>query len=238
MNILLTGGDGYIGGHLKPYLEDNGHYIELYDGNILDFEIDTYGCHEMVIHLAALAGVKESMEKPEEYYEVNVKGFGKVLHDCRIKRVKLLYASSSSAAEWWTSPYAITKKINEEMASPTNFIGFRPHTVYPGRPDMLYSQLKRDPKSIKYINRYHTRDFTHIEDLCSGILTLVENYDIIEDKVVDIGTGHSISVLVLARMMGWDGEVRGEPTPNESINTKADTTTLRKLGWEPKHTIL
>ena len=236
--ILLTGATGYIGRHLKPYLEDRGYDVDSYEGDIRTFEIDEWGCIDMVIHLAALTGVRKSVECPEDYYSVNVKGFRKVFNECKIKRKKLLYASSSNAAEWWTNPYAMTKKINEELASVTSFIGFRPHTVYPGRNDMLYAKLKKNPNSIEYINRYHTRDFTHIEDLCSGILTLVENYDIIEDKVVDIGTGHSISVLVLAQMMGWDGEIRETFTPLERIHTKADTTTLRKLGWEPKHTIL
>jgi len=241
--IILTGGEGYIGSHLNIYLKSKGYDVELYEGDILDFKLEEDRRVDMVIHLAALTGVRASLEQPEEYYRVNVKGFSKVMHECRLERVKLLYASSSNAAEWWSNPYAVTKKINEELACvpsvtpSSDCIGFRPHTVYPGRPDMLFDQLMNDPNQIEYINTSHTRDFTHINDLCSAVLTLVENYSIIEDKVVDIGSGEAVSVLDVARAFGWDGIRRSSPTPHERVNTQADTTTLRKLGWEPKHYI-
>jgi nucleoside-diphosphate-sugar epimerase len=242
LNILLTGADGYIGSHLKPYLEDNGHYVIEYEGDISDFTLPfdggVVGYCDMVIHLAALVSVLGSLKNPDEYYKVNVKGFKKVIEECVAAKCKLIYTSSSNAMQWWTNPYAATKKINEELASDFNFIGVRPHNIYPGRSDMLYTELVNDPTSVKYINGKHYRDFTHINDFCSAILTLVENYSIIDDKIVDIGRGDSVSVLEVAESLGWNGEVRDTPTPNEQEKTLANTTLLKSLGWKPRHNIL
>lgn len=235
----MTGADGYIGSHLKPYLRKQGHNVTNYNKDIRDFRnIDCMNI-DMVIHLAALTGVRNSFDKQEEYYDTNVNGTRAIFKACAITDTSVIYASSSNAKEWWTNPYAVTKKIMEEIA-PKNSIGVRPHTVYPGRPDMLYDQLKKDPKSITYINGYHLRDFTHIEDFCSGLFTLLKNYDIIvpTKRIIDIGTGKAESVLEVARSMGWDGDVRTIETPKEREVTEADITTLTELGWEPKHSIL
>lgn len=239
MNILLTGSDGYIGSHLSPYLTSQGYNMSSYDRDIKDFKnMDLLGI-DMVIHLAALTGVRNSFDKQEEYYDTNVNGSRAIFKACESTNTKLIYASSSNAKEWWTNPYAVTKKIMEEIA-PKNSIGVRPHTVYPGRPDMLYDQLKRDPKSITYINVLHLRDFTHIKDFCSALCTLIEKYDIIvyNKPIVDIGTGQAVSVLQVALSMGWDGERRTDSTPKEREVTEADITTLTELGWSPKYNIL
>ena len=232
--ILLTGADGYIGSHLKPFLEDKAYDVKSYDGDIRNFvELDLSGI-DMVIHLAALTGVRSSFDKQEEYYDTNVNGTRAIFKACDAHDVPIIYASSSNAAEWWTNPYAVTKKITEEIA-PSNSLGIRPHTVYPGRPDMLYYQLKHCPQDIKYINGKHFRDFTHIEDFCSALLTLMVNYSIIEDRVVDIGNGHAQRVLDVAKKFNWKGEVRIDPTPKEREVTIANTTLLKSLGWSPKY---
>jgi len=149
-----------------------------------------------------------------------------------------MYASSSNAYEWWTNPYATTKKINELDGH--DFVGFRPHTVYPGREDMMYHRMTEDPESVEYINGYHERDWTHIEDLCSAICTLIENYDIMKGKVQDIGTGESINLKeVAAKLMPYrTPEIRAENPKTERIKTCADITKLKELGWEAKHRVV
>jgi nucleoside-diphosphate-sugar epimerase len=191
----------------------------------------------MVIHLAALTGVRNSFDKQEEYYDVNVNGSKAVFYACRRNNVPVIYTSSSNAEEWWTNPYAVTKKIMEEVA-PKNSLGVRPHTIYPGRKDMLYWKLENTPEKIGYINGTHTRDYTHIKDFCAGLFTLIENYDIIDYKIVDIGTGNPIRVLDLADSFGWEGLIRLSNTPKERKDTMADTTLLTELGWKPKHKII
>ena len=192
----------------------------------------------MVIHLAALVGVRKSLDEQEEYWDVNVNGTKAVFDWCKEHNAKCLYASSSNAIEWWTNPYATTKKVNEHDGK--DFVGFRPHTVYPGREDMLYDRMINKPHSVKYINGRHERDWTHIEDVCSGLFTLIENYDIIVGKVVDIGTGESINLKeVAAKLMPYKTpEIRFENPPHERIRTCADTTILKELGWNPEHRIV
>ena len=228
--ILMTGSDGYIGSHLKPYLESKGYKIIPYQGDIRSFDVpNPDNLPDMVIHLAALTGVRKSIEMPEEYFEVNVVGTREVFMVCAEFDIPVMFASSSNAKEV-TNPYAETKLINELERTP-NSVGFRPHTVYPGRQDMLYQSLKRG--DVKYINGGHYRDFTHIEDLCSALFTIIKNYGILAGKVIDIGTGSTVSVLKVAEAMGYDGEVIYEETPNERTITHADISELTELGWNP-----
>lgn len=257
----MTGCDGYIGSHLKPYLEENGHDVSVYAYDIHHIDTSYLRGIDMVIHLAAMTGVRDSFEKQEEYYYENVEGTKAVFRACRLTDTRVIYASSSNAKEWWTNPYAVTKKINEET-SPQNSIGIRPHTVYPGRPDMLYGMLTNDVESVEYINGHHYRDFTHIEDFCSATFTIIENYDIIVSKnksvieerinsgekplysrvvdkrvIIDIGTGMGQRVLDVAKTFGWKGEVRTDPTPKEREVTIANTDILTHYGWKPEHLI-
>lgn len=227
--ILLTGSDGYIGSHLKPYLESKGLEVIPYVGDIREFDLPEDQQIDLVIHLAALTGVRRSLEQPEEYFEVNVKGTREVFFTCSSNDIPLLFASSSNAKEV-TNPYAETKYINEVERIP-NSIGFRPHTVYPGRPDMLFQSLLA--KKVTYINGNHYRDFTHVDDLCSALFTIMENYGKLKGSVVDIGTGVPVSVVKVANALGFDGEVVYRETPNERIMTDANITALTELGWKP-----
>jgi len=229
MKILMTGSDGYIGSHLKPHLESKGYEVDEYQGDILEFNIDDTNIPDMVIHLAALTGVRKSIEMPDQYYEVNVMGTREVFMVCQEYGVPVLFASSSNAKEV-TNPYAETKLVNE-LERPDNSVGFRPHTVYPGRQDMLFETLKRG--DVTYINGGHYRDFTHIDDLCSAIYTIAENYGILKGSVIDIGTGKTVSVLKVAEAMGYDGEVVYVETPSERSLTCANIAELTELGWKP-----
>jgi nucleoside-diphosphate-sugar epimerase len=233
MKILMTGSDGYIGSHLTPYLESKGHEIDEYRGDILDFIIEDTNLPDMVIHLAALTGVRKSIEMPDQYFEVNVMGTREVFMACGEYDIPVLFASSSNAKEV-TNPYAETKMINEIDRIP-NSIGFRPHTVYPGRQDMLFETLKRG--NVTYINGGHYRDFTHIDDLCSAVFTIVENYGILKGTVIDIGTGKTVSVLKVAEAMGYAGEVVYVETPSERSLTCANIAELTELGWKPEKDI-
>ena len=232
--ILMTGTDGYIGSHLKPYLEFKGYRVIAYQGDIRNFDVpNPDNLPDMVIHLAALTGVRKSIEMPKEYFDVNVIGTREVFMVCDELSIPVLFASSSNAKEV-NNPYAETKAINE-TERPIHSVGFRPHTVYPGRQDMLFESLKRG--DVKYINGGHYRDFTHIDDFCSALFTIIKNYGKLEGKVIDIGTSKPVSVLKVAEAMGFDGEVRYEMTPNERALTGAYIAELTELGWKPEKDI-
>ena len=150
-----------------------------------------------VIHLAAQAGVRYSIENPGEYIQSNLVGFSHVLEGCRHHEIKhLVYASSSSvyggntnlpfkesqAVNHPVSLYAATKKANELLAHSYSHLygmpatGLRFFTVYGpwGRPDMapmLFAKAILESKPIRVFNNGKMRrDFTYIDDIVEGII--------------------------------------------------------------------
>ncbi|MFT5706880.1 MAG: UDP-glucuronate 4-epimerase [Oceanospirillaceae bacterium] len=152
---------------------------------------------DRVIHLAAQAGVRYSIENPMAYVDSNLVGMATILEGCRQQRVAhLVYASSSSvygmnekipfaeddAVDHPVSLYAATKKSNELMAHSYSHLyqipvtGLRFFTVYGpwGRPDMapfLFTDAIVNDRPIKVFNQGNMlRDFTYIDDIVEGIL--------------------------------------------------------------------
>lgn len=226
MRIIMTGADGYIGSHLIKKLEENNEVI-VYEGDIEQFQIKSLMMPgDIVLHLAALTGVRTSIEDPEKYWRVNVRGSKKVFEEAERNYVGVVYFSSSNAKEWWTNPYAATKKACEEIA-PSNAVGIRPCTVWPGRPDMLYQKLQNN--EVDYINVMHQRDFIHIDDFCEIVTHIVENWMDFQGQVIDVGTGRLTSVIDVAEKFGFDGERRFLETPNERPQNRADNSIIRSF---------
>ncbi|MDR2750689.1 MAG: SDR family NAD(P)-dependent oxidoreductase [Clostridiales bacterium] len=155
----------------------------------------------VVIHLAAQAGVRYSIENPQAYIDSNITGFFNILEACRNNRIeRLVFASSSSVygnqqktpfsetdnVDHPVSLYAATKKSNELMAFTyshlygINAAGLRFFTVYGpyGRPDMAYFDFTKRILGnipIKVFNNGDLyRDFTYIDDIVDGITALME----------------------------------------------------------------
>ncbi|WP_159011025.1 SDR family NAD(P)-dependent oxidoreductase [Bradyrhizobium sp. S69] len=156
---------------------------------------------ERVIHLAAQAGVRHSIDRPHAYVEANLEGFANVLEGCRHNQCgHLLYASSSSVygantkvpfsiedkTDRPVSFYAATKKANEQMAYSYSHLyhlpvtGLRFFTVYGpwGRPDMaifLFTKAILEGAPIRLFNHGKMRrDFTHIDDVTRIVLRLID----------------------------------------------------------------
>jgi len=156
----------------------------------------------IVVNLAAQAGVRYSMERPEAYMDSNVIGFFNLLEACRQYPVEhLVYASSSSVyganekkpfstSDKTDNPvsfYAATKKTNEIMAYTYSYLygipatGLRFFTVYGpyGRPDMAYYSFTKsilDGRLIKIFNNGDSyRDFTYIDDIVKGMEYILSN---------------------------------------------------------------
>lgn len=240
MKILLTGWQGCVGSALSLHLKNEGYEVEHFEGDIRDWDnwvtyIGTFW--DALIHLAAIPGVRKSFEIPEEYYDHNVNGTRNALSFSRHFVGKHLYASSSNAYEWWGNPYAATKKMCEVIAADhPNVKGMRFHTVWPGRDDMLFKKLSRG--EVSYINANHYRDWIHVEDLCNAILTILNKWDKIDKKVLDIGTGTTFNVLEMAEeVFNWTGEIRYENPMGERVKTQADMQYLYDLGWKPERDI-
>jgi UDP-glucuronate 4-epimerase len=156
---------------------------------------------DRVIHLAAQAGVRYSLENPHAYIDANLQGFINILEGCRHNDVAhLAYASSSSvyggnelmpfsehqSVDHPVSLYAATKKANELMAHTYSHLydlpttGLRFFTVYGpwGRPDMalfLFTNAIRKGVPIDVYNKgAMVRDFTYIDDIVEGVIRVLD----------------------------------------------------------------
>lgn len=156
---------------------------------------------DRVIHLAAQAGVRYSLQNPHAYIDSNIVGFTNILEGCRHAKVQhLVYASSSSvyggntkmpfsehdSVDHPVSLYAATKKANELMAHtysrlyglPTT--GLRFFTVYGpwGRPDMalfLFTKAILEGRAIDVFNHGDMkRDFTYVDDIVEGVIRVLD----------------------------------------------------------------
>ncbi len=177
---------------VKCDLADRDRISKLFEENPFD----------RVIHLAAQAGVRYSIENPHVYIDSNLVGTCHILEGCRAIEVPhLVYASSSSVygsntrmpfsvhhnVDHPVSLYAATKKANELMAHTYSHLfripttGLRFFTVYGpwGRPDMalfLFTKAILEDKPIDVFNfGKMRRDFTYIDDIVEGILRVTEN---------------------------------------------------------------
>ena len=175
---------------IKMNLEDRDNLPRLFKDQKFD----------VVCNLAAQAGVRFSLKKPETYVDSNIVGFLNILECCRNHNIKkLVYASSSSVygdnkktpfeetdnTDKPISLYAASKKSNELMAHTyshlfkLNTIGLRFFTVYGswGRPDMayyLFADAITNDKVIKVFNDGDlSRDFTHVDDIVIGVKSVL-----------------------------------------------------------------
>ncbi|MFE0504324.1 NAD-dependent epimerase [Peribacillus butanolivorans] len=164
---------------------------------------------QIVINLAAQAGVRYSIDNPDSYVNSNLVGFVNILEACRQYNVEhLIYASSSSvygantnipfstkdSVDHPVSLYAATKKSNELMAHTYSHLfnipttGLRFFTVYGpwGRPDMAYYSFTRniiEENTIRVFNNGDMRrDFTYIDDIVEGIIRLLDKPPIYNEK--------------------------------------------------------
>ncbi len=215
---LLNRGDSIIGidnlnDYYDPSLKEarlsqlkNNDNFSFHKIDIIDKEaIDTVFKSEspdIVIHLAAQAGVRYSLENPYAYIDSNITGFMNILEACRNNPVKhLTFASSSSVygsntrmpfsasdnVDHPLSLYAATKKSNELMAHTYSHLynipvsGLRFFTVYGpwGRPDMalfIFTRKILNGETIDVFNNgKHKRDFTYIDDIVEGVVRVSDN---------------------------------------------------------------
>ena len=194
-------------------LEEKADILKLFESANFDY----------VVHLAAQAGVRYSLENPDVYVESNIKGFLNILEGCRRFKVQhLIYASSSSvyglnsgipfkeshATEHPVSLYAATKKANEMMAHSYAYLykipvtGLRFFTVYGpwGRPDMALFKFTKNILEDKPIDVYNygdmKRDFTYVDDIVSGITKTLTKIPAGIEKP-ELPTNHSVAPYVL-----------------------------------------
>ena len=270
---LLAGGDHVFGldnfdpfydpaikkKNLSALMEHPG--FSFFEGDIRDFEaLARWGggvCPDVVIHLAAKAGVRPSVADPVGYADVNINGTIRVLEWVREQKVpRLLFASSSSVyggnikvpfsesdfVDHPVSPYAATKKAGELLCHTychlygMNVVSLRFFTVYGPRqrPEMAIHKFARRILEGKEIDLYgdgsSLRDYTYIEDIVSGVLGAMNapaGY-----RVYNLGESATISlddlVSLLEKACGRQAVRRFMPLqPGDVPKTYADISLAR-----------
>jgi UDP-glucuronate 4-epimerase len=179
-----------------------------------------------VVHLAAQAGVRHSLDNPDDYVASNLQGFVSVLEACRAyPGMKFIYASSSSVyglnkkipfsvddkTDHPTNLYGATKKANEVIAHAYHHLyglsvtALRFFTAYGpwGRPDMAYYRFTRhicEGKPIQVFNRgLMRRDFTYIDDIVHGTAAAIDLSAPCE--VFNLGNNRPIDLLYLIQLL-------------------------------------
>ena len=186
---------------------------------------------DIVIHLAAQAGVRYSITNPRDYIDSNIIGFYNILEACRNFPLQhLVFASSSSVygntdvipfsenqnTDSPVSFYAATKKSNEVMAHSYSELykmkitGLRFFTVYGpwGRPDMaptLFAKAGMEGKPIKVFNEGNqSRDFTYIDDIVQGIEIVAQNPPTETNfRLLNIGNGNPVSLMDFIKLLEY-----------------------------------
>lgn len=211
--------------NIKDYL-NNSNY-KLYRGDIRDKDILNKIFIEnkidVIVHLAAMAGVRPSIENPLLYQDVNGMGTQNILEEARNYNIKSLVMASSSSVygnckevpfkedmivDFAISPYAATKKANEVMAHVyhklfnMNIIMLRFFTVYGPRqrPDLAinkFTKLMLEEKSIPmYGNGSTSRDYTYVDDIVDGIIKSADYVTKNKDvyEIINLGSNNPISL--------------------------------------------
>jgi UDP-glucuronate 4-epimerase len=273
MKILITGNKGFIGTHLEKALSENKDF-------------DVYGCDikrrltedirnemamkalfgkvkpDVVIHLAALPGVRESEKRPLDYIDTNIWGTYNLLKMSEKYGVKnFLFASSSSVCvsekcpiketmptDYQLSLYSITKRTGESLCYmfknvPT--VVFRPYTVYGenGREKMVVRKLITAAKNGEVFEKYgdgkQIRGYTNVHDLVDGIIKLIDYKPKDNFEIFNLGGIEKIRLNDLIKMVKKVYPKlkveQVERHPADVNASWADITKAKKvLGWEPK----
>ena len=202
MNILVTGSRGFIGSHLIPALKKKYtvRSYDLKDGqDILNEKqlLKAIKWADVVYHLAALTDVQQSFKQKKEYYQTNFVGSLNVCCLCEDLNKKLIYTSTASIYDPFSSPYAEGKKQIERiinlMASRT--VVFRLFNVYGegmNKTTMLARFQKENPITI-YGDGKQTRDFICIDDVVDIMVSALSPKW--NGFVGDVGTAYEHTVL-------------------------------------------
>ena len=230
MKILITGCKGFIGTRLWERFSHRIKNNEEFVLHGIDLKVGSDILHadlpevDLVIHLAALAGIRESMDDPKGYWYTNVEGTRRILE--HYKDTRVLVASSSSVYEPDLNPYAGTKYLAESIKH-SNVCHMRFHTVYneSARSGMFFDKLFDG--SLKYITE-HERDFIHLEDMCDALEALIAHPNV--KGIFDIGTGRTIKMNDICPLLPIL-----KNTPRERQKTCADTSFMKEnCNWQAK----
>ncbi len=288
--VLVTGGAGFIGSHLVERLvqeEDEVVVIDncstgrlsnvapfqsrknfrFYKKDIGDFDSikELFLRVEIVYHIAGLADIVPSIQRPLDYFRSNVDGTVNVMEAARLSKVKrVVYAASSScygipdvfptpetASVRPQYPYALTKFIGEQVVlhwgqvykvgvnSLRFFNVYGPRARTSGTYGAVFGVFlaqKIHGKPFTVVgDGTQTRDFTYVTDVADAVITAARSQ--LKDEIFNIGSGRAVSVNQIAELLGGE-KIFVPKRPGEPDCTFADISKIQKLlGWRPKVSI-
>lgn len=274
MKVLVTGGAGFIGTNLIKRLLKEGHEVVSWDnystglkGNELKHKNVQYhdkditkligafneNYYDVVYHLAAIARIQPSFEKPVDYFDTNAMATMKLAKMCADANIPLIYAGSSSHHSGkYKNPYTFSKDIGEEIiqlfqqhynlkATVVRFYNvYGPyHLKGGGYTTLIGAWEKRVEKGLPlmiYGDGTKRRDFTHVDDIVDGLVLV--NTKQAWNSTFELGRGLNYSVKEIADAFGAEVEY-GKNKPGEAdITLCTDVTAREVLGWNPQKDII
>ena len=288
---VVTGGAGFIGSHLVDRLMRDGRRVRVVDNfasgharnlrrhqgasrlEVLRLDIrdrgalaEALGGAARVFHLAALADIVPSIERPDVYYDVNVGGTFNLLEAARAAGVeRLVYAASSScygipdryptpeeAPARPQYPYALTKYLGEQLVLHWGqvyglpAVSLRFFNVYGPRArgsgaygavfGTFLAQMLAGQPLTIVGDGRQSRDFTYVGDAVEALALAAESGA--AGEVFNVGSGRDASINLLVELLGGPRRVHIPKRPGEPERTLADAAKIRgRLGWEPKVSI-
>jgi len=270
--VLVTGGCGFVGSNLVDMLvEDNEVYVvdnldtgkkencnpnakyifedilDVFSGETPEYLKDV----EVVFHLAALARIQPSFNRPAKTINVNARGTSLVCEFARNVGAKLVYAGSSSFyAGVYLNPYAFTKWQGEEIckmysevygtktaiARFFNVYGERqPYEGPYGTVVGIFERQFRTGQDLTITgNGEQRRDFTYVKDICSGLIAMSKGEFL--GEVFNLGRGENFSINELAGFFTGAETTYIPARPGEAWETLADISkSTETLSWIPNY---
>lgn len=267
MNIIVTGGAGFIGTNLCKKLIELNHkvisidnyntgkkenhiegveYLNMDIRNIYDYN---WLQPDIIFHMAAIARIQPSFDKPKEYFTTNSNGTLNIANYCAKNNVPLIYAGSSSHHSGkFKNPYTFSKDVGEEIihlyqehydlkASIVRFYNvYGPYQLTEGGYTTLIGRwLNNIENGIEceiYGDGKQRRDFTHVDDIINALMLIQEKQAYGHN--FELGRGKNYSVNEVAQILGIN-PIYKPAKPGEARNTlNTDRLAIDMLGWEPK----
>ena len=261
-------------GWLDTFPRENLKNVEVFTGDIRDPNGVRTAVKDVdiVFHLAALIAIPFSYHSPDAYIETNIRGTLNLLQACRDYDVERVIVTSTSevygTAQYVPinethplqaqSPYSASK-IGADKIAESFFRSFemsvviaRPFNTYGPRQSAraviptIITQLLNGNKNIRLGSIHPTRDFSHVGDVCKGLINL-SKFDEAIGREVNIGSGTEISIGSLAKLLmeltGTEVEISSEgirkrPDKSEVERLVCDNRLIKEItGWEPQTTL-
>ena len=267
MKILVTGGAGFVGANLIKRLLAEGHEVVSIDNystglesnhqdgaEYLNYDIRNITSYdwikpEFIFHMAAIARIQPSFEKPQDYFEVNALGTMRLADWCAKSGVPVVYAGSSSKHSGrYKNPYTFSKDLGEDIiklyqqhyglkASIARFYNvYGPHQLLKGGYRTLIGiwldSWKNEKEFVIYGDGEQRRDFTHVDDIVDALV-------LIQDRQAygyefELGRGKNLSVNEVLELFNKPATYLPERPGEARVTLNTDTTAKEVLGWNPE----